>query len=132
VLVFWNVDKEALDCECMKFMLQPIIENAILHGILPKGEPGEIYINVFLEDEKLVFNVHDAGAGMEEAKMRELLEKRTDDDRMALGLRNVFERLWNIYGEETVGIEIDSQLDAYTDITIRQPCIRAVKRGDVP
>lgn len=129
VMVFWNVDYEALDCECVKFLLQPIIENAILHGILPKGVPGEIYINIFLEDRRLVFNVHDVGSGMEEAKMRELLEKRTDDDRMALGLRNVFERLWSIYGEASVDIEIDSQLGAYTDITIRQPCVHAPKRG---
>lgn len=130
-LVFWNVDKEALDCECVKFLLQPIIENAILHGILPKGKTCEIYINIFLEDGRLIFNVHDLGVGMEETKMSELLEKRTDDDRMALGLRNVFERLWSIYGEAAVDIEIDTQLGGYTDITIRQPCVQTANKSAV-
>ena len=94
------------DIETEDFMLpalpvQPLIENAIIHGLSPKEEGGKIHIRVW-EDEKSVFiTVHDTGVGMSEEKLEKLKNKLEEGNvsRDSIGVGNVYRRFKIMYPE---------------------------------
>ena len=65
--------EELKNCAIPNVMLQPIVENAIFHGIAPKEEKGFLRINVFKMDENLVISVEDDGVGMSQETMTDIL-----------------------------------------------------------
>lgn len=120
----WEIqaDEELLDYKVMKFILQPIAENAIYHGIKAKGEPGNIIISVRELEEDLVFTVSDTGTGMNPeavSRLRERIDQKTIDERQehGFGLWNVNQRVKLYYGEEC-GISIASRPGEGTDVSV--------------
>ena len=101
--------------------LQPIIENAIYHGINGLVDEGEITITIRPEGEDILFVVADNGVGMEPAQIEAMLRKERSD-RTGIGIKNVNDRL-KIYFGEKYGITIDSEPDEGTSVTIRMPKI---------
>ncbi len=116
-----KVEEECLSYYCNKITLQPIIENAILHGINRMVEEGMIRISVRMEEEDIVFVVEDNGVGMTEEQCQEILSKE-QSDRTGIGIKNVNDRI-RIYFGERYGLTIDSELDEGTTVTIRLPKI---------
>lgn len=99
----WDIDERLYDCSVIKMCLQPIVENAIQHGLRPKNYIGTIGISVREEGECLMVSVEDDGQIINEKELAVLNEKlRTGAgfDESKVGLRNVNERIKLIYGKK--------------------------------
>ncbi|WP_256757737.1 sensor histidine kinase [Cohnella sp. WQ 127256] len=118
------MDKEVEAFFIPKLTLQPIVENALLHGIRKaKTKTGIITIKAFKENEDLVLEVTDDGIGMDEKRAQRLLtepinEKETDSTGSSYGLFNVNERI-KLFSGPTYGLVIRSRLGEGTTVTVR-------------
>lgn len=124
--VNYDIEPEALECKTVKFVLQPIIENAIEHGMKKlDGSHGIITIGVAVMNNKLVFSVSDNGPKIPPDKLAEL-EKRLESEEIQesrhIGLSNVNQRIKLIFGDE-YGVSIYSDA-VETVIDIVMPEIR--------
>lgn len=121
-----NIPEELMDQEIPKMSLQPIVENAILHGIEQMAEDTNIYIKGIVEGDVCCIQVTDAGVGMPEEEVQALRQKIkgsmevTGGKGHGIGLKNVQDRINMAFGKE-YGLEIDSKLGCYTKITMRLP-----------
>ena len=122
----FDVDESCLDFLCNKITLQPIIENAIYHGINGLVDEGEIVITLRAEGTDVVFTVADNGVGMDQAQIEAILRKERSDH-TGIGIKNVNDRL-KIYFGEGYGITIRSEPDEGAVVTIRMPQVR--EEGD--
>ena len=108
----------------VKLILQPIIENALVHG-LKEDETTHILVRAYEEGDFLKLSVSDDGYGMREAKRRELLSNmKSSKTYKGVGLKNVYSRLRIYYGEQA-DISIDSQEDVGTTVVISIPIEKA-------
>ena len=113
----YDVDDALLDVRIPNFILQPIVENAIDHGLRNSLRTDKILsIRVFRQNGDAVFVIHDNGAGMDEATRNALFNEKSD----GYGIRNVDDRLRLIYGER-YAFSIESQLHVSTTVTLRLP-----------
>jgi LytS/YehU family sensor histidine kinase len=120
-----EIDPDILDWRIPSMTLQPIVENAINHGLENKKEGG--YVTVIGKrshnGREIVLTIYDNGVGFPPGMLEQL--ERKDDRGMAspqlgLGLRNTHERIKRLYGEE-YGLRIDSVPDEYSRVSIRLP-----------
>lgn len=118
----FKVDESCLDCLCNKITLQPILENAITHGLDLMVEPGHIDVEVCRDGSDILFRVRDDGVGMDEEQVQHILHSEPGD-RTGIGIKNVNDRL-RIYFGEGYGLRIESELDEGTCVEIRMPQIR--------
>lgn len=119
----FNVEEELMDCLCNKITIQPLIENAIYHGIDRMVDEGEINITVKESDDNdILIIVEDNGVGMTEEQCKKILSKERSDS-CGIGVKNVDDRL-KIYFGEKYGIQIESELDVGTKVTVRIPKLR--------
>lgn len=121
-------DETLFDCQIIKFTLQPIVENAIFHGIEPKGCAGHILITAdYTENRDICIVVEDDGVGMSEETVSKLLTD-TSDNRSEffreIGVNNVHKRLQYEFGDE-YGISIESKVGEYTKMKILLPAKHA-------
>ena len=81
------------------FTLQPLAENAVIHGISKKEQGGRIHIRIWLKDEGLMISIADTGIGMEENKREELelAMKERSTSKIGIGLGNIYKRIRTIY-----------------------------------
>ena len=103
VHVVWNIDKELLGCKVIKLCIQPLVENAINHGLRLKQYKGTIIVSAFREQNKLYISVEDDGVGISEEHMEELEEMinlQYGASKHAVGLRNVNVRIKLLYGDD--------------------------------
>jgi len=117
----FEVDEDILSYCCNKITLQPIIENAIYHGIDRMVDEGEIVIRATQEEDDIVFTVSDNGIGMSEDKCNNILNKDLNNDH-GIGIKNVNDRI-KIYFGDKYGLHVTSEMDIGTTITIRFPKI---------
>jgi two-component system, sensor histidine kinase YesM len=96
-----------------KFILQPIFENAIIHGILPKSEQGHIHLQASVMDSFLIITVQDDGVGCDPAIL-------VDGATHGVGLSSVNQRIQLTFGKE-YGVSISRGPGFGTVVTIRQP-----------
>ena len=90
----------AYPCRIPNFILQPLIENAIIHGLEPKLEKGTLRVQIKLENEAVAFCIADNGVGMSREEIQALYEKcEMNDTNQNIGLKNVYRRLILCYGE---------------------------------
>jgi two-component system LytT family sensor kinase len=108
-----EVDPETLDMVVPSMILQPLIENAIGHGIGPKIEGGTITLRTARRNGRLAVEVTDDGVGIPEERRPEILES-------GIGISNVRERLKVLYGQE-FSFTIDSQEGRGTSIRLEIP-----------
>lgn len=118
----FDVDPACLDYYCNKITLQPIIENAINHGLDLLVDEGCITVQVRQDGEDIVFNVRDNGVGMSDELIHSILE-HGPKDRTGIGIRNVNDRL-KIYFGKQYGLHITSEPDVGTCVEIRMPKIQ--------
>lgn len=120
-----NVEEDALtQNEILRFTLQPIVENAIFHGIEPKGAAGQITIRIYRNDAgDVCIDITDDGVGMDETTIAGLL---TDEKKNAsnffrdIGISNVHKRLQYEYGEH-YGLSFRSEVGRFTSATVTLP-----------
>jgi two-component system sensor histidine kinase YesM len=115
-----------------KLTLQPLVENAIIHGIAPSGAFGTIVLEGRFADSSLIITVEDSGCGIEPEQLRQIL--RVDAGKSGtsfntVGVKNVDERLRLIYGEEA-GLEFESVPGKFTRVTVRLTARTRAEGGD--
>lgn len=104
--VHYNIDERATKFKILKLALQPLVENAIYHGIKPKGEPGNITISAGYYEDMVVLTVEDDGVGMEEEVRLQMESNNAREPKSSFGLSGTIERLRIFYGvEKPVTIE---------------------------
>ncbi len=118
-----NADEAAENVIIPSMIIQPLLENAVMHGVAPKMkdenfEP-KIEIDISKNDDRLKIVVSDNGVGMESERIEEALNTE-EKNHGGVGLSNVNERIKLICGEE-YGITIDSESGRFTNITITLP-----------
>lgn len=112
-----------------KMSLQPIVENAIYHGIEQMAEDTSIYMKGLIDGEDCIIEITDAGRGMTEEEVTQLYKKiageieTTGGSGNGIGLKNVQDRIKMSFGE-AYGIGIASKLGCYTKITVKIPLQR--------
>ena len=115
----FDVEESCLSYLCNKITLQPIIENAIYHGIDRMVEEGCIQIRIEEEETAIRMTVTDNGVGMSEEQCKEILHREAGE-RTGIGIKNVNDRIRIYFGEE-YGLHITSELDEGTCVEIRIP-----------
>ena len=126
--VQWHVDEELLDRRVPKLILQPVVENAIYHGIKPTNGKGLINIYVRRNENRIELQVMDNGVGMSSEAVERLNSEMADNappqpgpgKKGGYGLRNVNQRIKLTFGDK-YGLYIDSELGTGTSVRIYLP-----------
>ncbi len=114
-----QIDESLNKIKVMKLILQPLVENAIYHGI--GDEEGEISIKGVLENNTIIFSITNTGYGITNEKIEQMYETmRGGSERPSIGIRNVYQRLKLYYGDKADMI-ISSIPDESTTITLHIP-----------
>ena len=116
----FDVQESCLHYYCNKITLQPIIENAIYHGLNRMIDEGFIEIKIFEDGGDVVFSVEDNGVGMTKEQCESILHKEVKGQTGGIGIKNVNDRV-KIYFGEQYGMKIESELDEGTKVSIRMP-----------
>lgn len=116
-----KIDQSLYHCKIVKLTLQPLVENAIFHGIEPSGVFGTITLNAWIEGDFLLITVTDTGVGMTEEERAYALDTSANKQKNSMngiGVGNVNKRLQLVYGSPC-GLIIESQKGKGTCITLR-------------
>lgn len=125
--VLWKISDELYECKTIRIILQPIVENAIYHGIKHLSNRGEILVYGEIIDDMVELYVEDNGLGMKGEEVEQLNRNMQSDiikESAHIGITNVNQRLKLYFGEE-YGIVIDSREGIGTKVKIRFPVIKS-------
>jgi two-component system sensor histidine kinase YesM len=126
-------DENLQRCLVPKFILQPIVENSIFHGIEPKNGTGNILLSVQKDGGDLKLEIWDDGVGISKEKITSILEKDNDSGSgrgiKGIGLSNIHQRIKLMYGEQ-YGLLFESIEDKYTKVTVRLPVVFCESEDD--
>ncbi|MBB6671421.1 cache domain-containing sensor histidine kinase [Cohnella nanjingensis] len=124
--VVWDVDRQALDYSMLKLLLQPILENSIVHGLSGKRAGGRIRIVISKDDRALSIEIADDGVGMTEAQIASFgfAESAGNDAFSGMGIANVHRRIQLHHGPD-YGIAIARNAWGGTTVRIRCPLVTA-------
>lgn len=117
----FQVNVKDLDfCYIPKLTLQPLVENAIYHGIKEGSHPGKIIITGYEENGLAVLEVFDNGVGIDAKKIPQLLSEERPHHSDSFGLANVDQRIKHKYGQQ-FGLRIESEKGRYTKVIVTLP-----------
>lgn len=131
--VFYNVEADVDRYMILRFILQPIVENAIVHGLGNLTSKGTLEISIRREKDALLIVIEDDGVGMDAERVRDLNTfinepKEVRDNKKSIGIRNVNQRIQLSCGNE-YGISIESKPYQGSRFYIRLPLIQ--RGGDM-
>ena len=116
-----EVDKPAENFVLPNLVLQPLVENAIIHGIEKKPEGGKIRVNVSMSESEISIIVWDNGVGIDQCRLESIIENLEGDsdsgEDVSIGLRNIYERFKLMYGKR-VRFSINSSPEEFTEVKI--------------
>ncbi|MEG1752684.1 MAG: sensor histidine kinase [Christensenella sp.] len=117
-----EVEPAALACMMPKLLLQPIVENAIYHGVKNNADGGTIWIRGRAEDEKLIFTIDDNGRGMRAHELERIFDKNRKSaiKHGGIAMRNIKDRIELYYGKE-YGVRVESVYRRGTRVTVTLP-----------
>jgi two-component system, sensor histidine kinase YesM len=122
--VNWELNETVMNEQIPRTILQPLVENALFHGIMPKPEKGNISICIYSSEQRIHIRVEDDGVGMDRdliANIESGQKPRESHSRMRpIGLANVRERIRSFYGSNGE-MKIDSTIGERTAISIQIP-----------
>ncbi|HEY5583526.1 MAG TPA: sensor histidine kinase [Ruminiclostridium sp.] len=121
--VEYDIEEAVNDCYIMKLLIQPIVENAIKHGLEFQSKKGSIVIKGFQKEDGIIIQIIDDGKGMTVQKVENVLSTEQDSTTLkkpGIGLNNVNERIKMFYGPE-YGLLIESKVGEGTCINIYIP-----------
>lgn len=120
----WDIDESILSYTIIKICLQPIIENAVYHGIKQKNDKGLIKIKGLCDDNNIILIVSDDGVGIEKDALDELYKTLSEtsftNEKSHIGLSNVNQRIKIIFGD-SYGIHVESTVGVGTDVYVTIP-----------
>lgn len=128
---YYHIEPEVRQCLLLRFILQPVVENAILHGIVPMTGNGTLEIIAEKQGKMLCVRVEDDGVGMDDKKKKELEEyidrpENSSEEQRSIGVRNVHRRIRLACGEP-YGVRIESEPGRGSSFQITFPLCR---KGD--
>lgn len=120
----WDIDESILSYTIIKICLQPIIENAVYHGIKQKNDKGLVKIKGLCDDNNIILIVSDDGVGIEKDDLDELNKTLSEtsftNEKSHIGLSNVNQRIKIIFGD-SYGIHVESTVGVGTDVYVTIP-----------
>lgn len=124
----FDVEEEVLKVPIPIFLLQPLVENAIIHGLEPKAESGYINIVAYMEDDFVEILIRDNGVGIPQDKLCQIIQSLEKEQKesismqghSSIGIKNVNQRIKAYYGAE-YGLHLESRVNVGTTISIRLP-----------
>jgi two-component system sensor histidine kinase YesM len=131
--VDYDLNESILELYTLKFILQPIVENSIIHGFNDNMENAWIKITGRMEEEKIVLEIIDNGKGMNEEKINELLQSNTNANKhrfTGIGISNVTERIKLNFGNE-YGIKIKSFENGGTTVIVTVPVLSNISEEEL-
>jgi two-component system sensor histidine kinase YesM len=120
--VHMDIDPGVLDCYVPRLIIQPIVENAIVHGIVKKIGEGRLDIKAGRAGTDLLIEVADDGAGIDAARLEQIRTELESDQRKVenIGIHNVNRRIKLCYGEK-YGVSISSEAGRGTTVILTMP-----------
>lgn len=106
----------------MRFVIQPLVENAIQHGVLPTGREGHIYIRIYRQDTRLYFEVEDDGETADIEKMKKMLEDIKSEEKKGMAIRGIAQRIKLQFGED-YGLFFEEAPNGGTIARVIQPLV---------
>jgi two-component system sensor histidine kinase YesM len=126
-----NINESLYSHKIPKFSIQPIVENAIYHGIEMKEYKGKLQIYSQIDENNIRIIVEDDGLGIELKRLEvirsQIYNEKSEDDKRSIGLRNVHQRLQLYYGEQ-YGIVLTSEKNVGTKVEVLLPI--EIEKGD--
>ena len=120
----FDVDPDILDTYALKFLFQPLIENAIIHGVNNRRQGGRICIHLKKSEDSLVYNVWDNGRGIDDLTLRRLnqlfSQANSETQNEFFALNNIANQA-KLYYKKDYSIHIESQMNVYTSCTVTLP-----------
>ncbi|USB34380.1 sensor histidine kinase [Paenibacillus sp. YPG26] len=133
-----DIDEDILSCQILKMTLQPLVENALYHGIKNKRGKGMIRISgSYISNDAIRIVIQDNGAGMSQERLQQLqagIEQKVEDEPKqdgGFGFGNVHQRL-RLYHGELYGLQLDSQPGVGTTVTVKIPVRREFDEEGFP
>lgn len=111
-------DEALLDTAVPTLTLQPLVENAVIHGLAKKRAGGTIRLQLRRDDQDVLIKVDDDGIGIDDKRLADILKHQAQTK--SIGLQNVHQRLQAIHGR-AYGLSITSELGAGTCVVVRVP-----------
>ncbi|WP_282937418.1 sensor histidine kinase [Paenibacillus sp. RC67] len=119
-----TAEEQTLSCQTLKLLLQPLVENAIYHGIEYMVDEGHIHISASIRDGKLLFEVLDNGLGIPPEKLEQLSTGQVrSEEGSGVGVRNVQQRIKLSFGDE-YGLHVESLQEEGTTVQVWLPLLR--------
>lgn len=124
-----QIEDQVKEWRMIKLLLQPIVENSIIHGIVPGGQEGTVRIEMKgvmeMEGNVLLIRIRDDGIGMEPEQLKGLkaaiIGREGQQDKDSMGIRNVYERILLTYTKGGISFDIESQAGNGTTFHIKLP-----------
>ena len=116
---FWDIDDSVLPYKTIKLLLQPIVENSIIHGMTPDNDKLILQISIRDLGETIRIRIDDNGAGTDQDRVRRIIEKGIENEKQ-IGLKNVNERIKSYYGDD-FGLTFISEIGVGTRVEIILP-----------
>lgn len=123
IKVNYKIDDETLGARLPRFTLQPLVENAMVHGLEPKIEGGTLTIEAQKCDQNVIIDLTDTGVGIPDTKMNNILKAKSYDQNenvTSLGINNVHQRIQYYFGSQ-YGLNINSTLGKGCQVTVTVP-----------
>lgn len=116
----FDIDEAILNHSIPSMIIQPFVENSIMHGLEPKEGKGFLELGIYDKGEKIEIVIKDNGIGMSQKVLEQIMERNlSQDSRKGIGVLNVVRRLEIYYGNDV--IDLESELGKGTTIRIRVP-----------
>ncbi|WP_346906552.1 cache domain-containing sensor histidine kinase [Faecalicatena orotica] len=121
-----EADEELFQWATMRFVIQPLVENSVEHGILPSGREGDIWIRGFKDEENLYFEVEDNGDSIDISEIEELLMDVKSEEKRGMAIRNIDQRIKLQFGKN-YGLFFRAGTENGTVVRIVQPLLAYTK-----
>ena len=119
--ILTEINPDTLQLYMPKFLIQPLVENSIIHGLEGLTRKGILQIQIWKEACFLFFKIEDNGTGIPQTDLTALLAQCKDmSQKDSIGLKNVYRRLFLLYGD-SMDLTIDSHPDSGTKISFQIP-----------
>jgi two-component system sensor histidine kinase YesM len=116
-----DIQDQILEFSVLKLSLQPLVENAIIHGIKPDESFTKILITGYIRNGFVFVEVFNEGYGLNQQKIDEIMDMlHQEKESTSMGLKNVYQRLKLYYGAQA-DLIIESELDEYTKVIMKIP-----------
>jgi len=126
--VVFKIDELLLNVLIPPLILQPLVENAVRHGLLPKRHGGRINVTIIKEQRDVVFTIRDDGVGMSADRLKSLFDEKNvkSENGLGIALSNVNSRLCSLYGKD-YALKIESAPKKGTIVILKVPYVMEVK-----